>query len=84
MTLTNKFIAELVFDANRLGLLDTYQKRRMLERAVATIRDIRETIGMPSGPGRDRVLDIHTWLYQSNVVGTATMKSETRFSRLPE
>ncbi len=60
MTLTNKFIAELVFDANRLGLLDTYQKRRMLERAVATIRDIRETIGMPSGPGRDRVLDIHT------------------------
>ncbi len=60
VTLTNKFIAELVFDANRLGLLDTYQKRRMLERAVATIRDLRETIGMPSGPGRDRVLDIHT------------------------
>lgn len=60
MTLTNKFIAELVLDANRLGLLDAYQKRRMLERAVATIRDLREIIGMPSGPGRDRVLDIHT------------------------
>lgn len=60
MTLTNKFIAELVLDANRLGLLGAYQKRRMLERAVATIRDLRETIGMPSGPGRDRVLDIHT------------------------
>ncbi len=60
MTLTNKFIAELVLNANRLGLLDAYQKRRMLERAVSTIRDLRETIGMSSGPGRDRVLDIHT------------------------
>ncbi len=60
MTLTNSFIAELVRDANRLDHLDDYQKRRMLERAVTTIRDMRETIGIPSGPGRDSLVDIHT------------------------
>lgn len=60
MTLTNSFIAELVRDANRLDYLDDYQKRRMLERAVTTIRDMRETIGIPSGPGRDSLVDIHT------------------------
>ncbi|MFB4373513.1 hypothetical protein RAC92_08025 [Agrobacterium sp. CR_3] len=60
MTLTNSFIAELIRDANRLDHLDGWQKRRMLERAVTTIRDMRETIGIPSGPGRDCLLDIHT------------------------
>lgn len=60
MTLTTDFIAELVRDANQMRRLDTYQKRRMLERAVITIRDMRETIGIPRGPGRDAVLDIHT------------------------
>lgn len=60
MTLTNSFIAELIRDANRLDHLDDYQKRRMLERAVTTIRDMRETIGIPSGPGRDSLLDLHT------------------------
>lgn len=60
MTVTNSFIAELVRDANKLDHLDDYQKRRMLERAVTTIRDMRETIGIPPGPGRDSLLDIHT------------------------
>ncbi|QKJ92484.1 hypothetical protein [Agrobacterium pusense] len=58
MTLTNSFIAELVRDANLLDHLDDYQKRRLLERAVTTIRDMRETIGIPPGPGRDRLLEI--------------------------
>ncbi len=60
MTLTTHFISELIRDANRVQRLDAFQKRRMLERAVATIRDMRETIGMPGGPGRDVALDIHT------------------------
>ncbi|TZG32940.1 hypothetical protein [Agrobacterium sp. B1(2019)] len=60
MTVTNSFISELVRDANRLDHLDEYQKRRMLERAVTTIRDMRETIGIPPGPGRDRLLEIQT------------------------
>ncbi|OOO16937.1 hypothetical protein [Agrobacterium pusense] len=60
MTVTNSFIAELVRDANKLDHLDDYQKRRMLERAVTTIRDMRETIGIPPGPGRDSLVDLHT------------------------
>lgn len=60
MTVTNSFIAELIRDANLLDHLDGYQKRRMLERAVTTIRDMRETIGIPPGPGRDRLLEIQT------------------------
>ncbi|OOO17788.1 hypothetical protein BS627_19845 [Agrobacterium salinitolerans] len=60
MSLTNSFIAELIRDANRLDHLDDYQKRRMLERAVARIRDTRETIGIPSGSSRDSLIDLHT------------------------
>lgn len=60
MTPTTSFISELVRDANRLDRLDAYQKRRLLERAVTIIRDMRQTIGIPSGPGRDYVVDIHT------------------------
>jgi flagellin-specific chaperone FliS len=60
MTLTTDFIAELVREANQLDRQDAYQKRRMLERAVTIIRDLRKTIGIPCGPGRDALLDIHT------------------------
>ncbi|EKJ93056.1 hypothetical protein C241_27025 [Bradyrhizobium lupini HPC(L)] len=60
MTATNSFVAELVRDSNTLDHLDSWQKRRLLERAVTTIRDMRETIGMPSGPGRDSLVDLHT------------------------
>jgi hypothetical protein len=60
MTPTTNFISELVRDANQLDRLDAYQKRRLLEQAVTVIRDMRETIGIPSGPGRDCVVDIHT------------------------
>ncbi|MCM2436281.1 hypothetical protein [Agrobacterium rosae] len=60
MSLTTDFIGDLVRDANRIDRLDAFQKRRMLERAVATIKDLREAVGIPNGPGRDVVLDIHT------------------------
>lgn len=60
MSLTTDFIGDLVRDANRIDRLDAFQKRRMLERAVATIKDLRQAVGIPNGPGRDVVLDIHT------------------------
>ncbi|QYA08700.1 hypothetical protein [Agrobacterium larrymoorei] len=60
MSTTTDFIGELVRDANRMEQLDAYQKRRMLERAVATIRDLRDQIGIPRGPGRDAVVELHT------------------------
>ncbi|WP_277996351.1 MULTISPECIES: hypothetical protein [unclassified Ensifer] len=41
MSRTTAFIAELVWAANQSQHLTTFEKRRMLERAVATIRDMR-------------------------------------------
>ncbi len=60
MSLTTDFIGELVRDANRMEHLDAFQKRRALERAVAMIAELRGAIGIPTGPGRDISLDIHT------------------------
>ncbi|MGV2132589.1 hypothetical protein ACQZ4O_05135 [Agrobacterium vitis] len=60
MSITTDFIAELIRGANQLDHIDAFQKRRLLERAVITIREMREAIGMTSGPGRDVALDIHT------------------------
>lgn len=55
------FISELIRDANQIEKLGDYEKRRMLERAVTTIRDIRETIGIPaSSKVRDVVIDLQT------------------------
>ncbi|WP_171520607.1 hypothetical protein [Ensifer canadensis] len=48
MSRTTAFIAELVWAANQSQHLTTFEKRRMLERAVATIRDMREQAGIPS------------------------------------
>lgn len=60
MSQMSDFIAALVRGANQLDRLDAYQKRRLLERAVTTIREMRAAIGMPNGLGRDTVLDLHT------------------------
>ena len=49
----------------------------MLERAAMTIRDMRETIGMPSGPGRDSLVDLHTVASPSNADGAAMKKFGT-------
>lgn len=55
------FIAELIKDANQIDKLGDFEKRRMLERSVTTIRDMREEIGVPpSRTVRDAVIDIQT------------------------
>ncbi len=60
MSLSTNLIGELIRDANLIGHLDAYQKRLILERAVETIRDLREEIGIPRGPGQDALNDLHT------------------------
>ncbi|NTG48617.1 hypothetical protein G6M04_14585 [Agrobacterium rhizogenes] len=47
MTSTNGFIAELVRAANEVGRVSDFEKRRLLERAVIAIRDMREAVGIP-------------------------------------
>lgn len=53
------FISELIRDANQINRLGDFEKRRMLERAVATIKDMREEIGLqPSSTLRDPLIDL--------------------------
>lgn len=47
MSAVNDFVSELVRAANELDLLANREKRRLLERSVTAIRDMREEIGIP-------------------------------------
>ncbi|WP_455918740.1 hypothetical protein [Ensifer canadensis] len=48
MSLTTAFISELVWAANQATNLTPLETRRLLERAVATIEDLRDQAGIPS------------------------------------
>lgn len=52
MTATTDFIAELYRAANEVKKITPFETRRLIERAVATIRDLREQViaAAPVGP----------------------------------
>ncbi|KSV76056.1 hypothetical protein N185_16540 [Sinorhizobium sp. GW3] len=61
MSLTTYFIAELARAANQVGNLTATEKRRLLERAVITIREMRDEVGIPpSRTAGDAVIDLQT------------------------
>jgi hypothetical protein len=61
MSLTTDFIAELVRAANEVDKLEHPEARGLLQRAVVTIRDMREHIGIPSSQAaHDAVFDLQT------------------------
>ncbi len=61
MSLTTHFIAELVRAANQVDNLKAIEKRRLLERAVITIREMRDEVGIPpSRTAGDAVVDLQT------------------------
>ena len=61
MSSTNDFIAELIRAANEVEKLDGEEARRLINRAITTIRDMRETIGIPGGhTAADAVIDLQT------------------------
>ena len=61
MSLTTAFISELVWAANQVDHLTAFEKRRLLERAVVTIREMREQVGIPpSKTEADPVIDLQT------------------------
>ncbi|WP_267550474.1 hypothetical protein [Rhizobium rhizogenes] len=61
MTATNNFITELVRAANEIDRITDFEEQRLLDRAVTTIRDMREAIGIPlSGMGTDAAVDLQT------------------------
>lgn len=60
MSATTDFIAELFRAAND-ERLKAVEKKRLLERAVVTIRDMREQVGIePSKSKADAVIDLQT------------------------
>jgi hypothetical protein len=53
------FIVELVRAANEVENLNDLEKKRLLERSVTIIRDMRETIGFPAAQAdADRIYEI--------------------------
>jgi hypothetical protein len=59
MSSITAFIVELVRAANEVEKLDDIEKKRLLERSVTIIRDMRETIGFPAAQAdADRIYDI--------------------------
>jgi hypothetical protein len=61
MSAVNEFVSELVRAANKVQKLQPEEARRLLNRSVTTIRDMRETIGIPgSRTAADVVIDLQT------------------------
>lgn len=60
MTRTTDFVAELFRAAND-DRLNAFEKKRLLDRALNTIRDLREQVGIdPSKTEPDVVIDLQT------------------------
>ncbi|NRQ13487.1 hypothetical protein [Ensifer sesbaniae] len=49
MSLTTAFVSELVWAANQVDQLTEFEKRRLLERAMVTIRELRNQVGDLTG-----------------------------------
>jgi hypothetical protein len=59
MTRTTQFIAELIRAANEADKLNPFEIKRLLNRSVATIRDMREQTGiLGTSRARDVVIDL--------------------------
>lgn len=48
MNLTSGFVSELVRAANQIEKLSISEVRRLLQRSIATIRDLRQAVGIPA------------------------------------
>lgn len=61
MSLTTAFISELVWAANQVEHLTSFEERRLLERAVVMIREMRGQSGNPQNENDpDPVTDLQT------------------------
>ncbi|PDT47429.1 hypothetical protein CO661_11835 [Sinorhizobium fredii] len=62
MSLTTQFIAELVRAANEADRLTRFEVKRLLNRSIGTIRDIRKQTGIPGSSRAKDVEFIFGWL----------------------
>ncbi|WP_439626458.1 hypothetical protein [Shinella sp.] len=59
MTAVTDFISELILAANEANALPVSETRRLIERAITTIRDLREVVGLPLiGTDADKLIDL--------------------------
>jgi len=79
MTLTTQFIAELIRAANEADKLTPFEVKRLLNRSVATIRDMREQTGIPgSNRAKDVVIDLQVAAARADTLP----KDEIRYNLL--
>ncbi|URK87734.1 hypothetical protein LP421_07805 [Rhizobium sp. RCAM05350] len=61
MSTTTDFITELYRAANEVGKLTPFEKRRLIERAVTSIHEGRQQVGIaPRKTEPDKVIDLQT------------------------
>ncbi|WP_085043826.1 hypothetical protein [Ensifer aridi] len=67
MSLTTQFIAELIRAANEADRLAPFEIKRLLNRSVATIREMREQTGiLGSNRAKDVVIDLQVAAARAN------------------
>lgn len=83
MTSTTDFIAELFRAGNEVAKLSHSERKRLLERALATIKDMRDILGIPSsGTDADQLVKLATLvakleLRSDSEVGKALLTAST-------
>lgn len=72
MSAVTEFVVELVRAANEVEKLGNFERQRLFERAVTTIRDMRETIGIPSlQADADKIVDLQVMVAARGVQATS-------------
>jgi hypothetical protein len=72
LSATNAIVAELIRAANQVEKISTHEQRRLLDRAVTTIKGMRESIGIPSSAkGHDTLSDLKILSVQIDAIPIA-------------
>ncbi|MHC2351669.1 hypothetical protein ACVMB3_001127 [Sinorhizobium meliloti] len=75
MSLTTAFIAELIRAANEADRLSQFEVKRLLNRSVATIRDMREHAGIPSSYRvKDVVIELQVAAARADTLSAAEVR----------
>jgi hypothetical protein len=70
--MTPAFVAELVRAANEIDKVSTLEVTRLLHRAIVSIRDLRESLGIPgSGTTADEIIGLFDAATESAVLEDA-------------
>lgn len=75
MRLTTQFVAELIKAANEADRLPPFEIKRLLNRSVATIREMREQTGIPgSNRAKDVVIDLQVAAARADTLSAAEVR----------